>query len=184
MKGGMNIMSLKKLGILFGVLLLAGLFGGAACAQDVCGEPTTVTLYASKDIPVGTVSIWNNEGTLYVMYRITSEEWDLGEAHLAIAQNVNQIPRKKGGPIPGKFPYKMEFEELGVKEYIFEIPLGSWTPGTYLVVAAHAQIYQIAYDAYQEPYFIYESAWADGTTFSRRGWAMWFNYMVQYCQQY
>lgn len=178
-------MSFKQLGILFSILLITGLFGSAAFAQDVCGEPTTVTLYASKDIPVGTVSIWNDEGTLYVMYRITSEEWDLGEAHLAVAQYLWQIPTvKKGQPIPGKFPYTMEFEEQGVKEYIFEIPLGSWSPGTYLVVAAHAQIYQIAYNEYEEPYYIFESAWADGTTFSRRGWAMWFSYMVQYCLQY
>lgn len=177
-------MSMKKLAILMGVLMIAGLFGGASYAQDVCGEPTTVTLYASKTLPVGTVSIWNNEETLYVMYRITDEEWDLGEAHLAIAQYLWQIPKKSGSPIPGKFPYKMEFEELGVKEYIFEIPLGSWTPETYLVVAAHAQIYQIAYDQFEEPYYIYESAWADGTTFSRKGWAMWFSYMVQDCLEY
>jgi len=173
-------MTLKKLGLLLSVLMIAGLFSGAAHAQDICGEATTQTLYMGKNVDVGTVSIWNDAATLFVMYRITSEEWDLDELHLAIGTQLWQIPQKKSKPIPGKFPYKKDFDEDGVKEYIFEIPLGSWTSGANLVVAAHAQLKQFV-DGEFEDYYIYESAWAEGNRFSRKGWAMWFNYMVQSC---
>ncbi|MDI6450912.1 alpha-L-rhamnosidase N-terminal domain-containing protein [Anaerobaca lacustris] len=63
-------------------------------------------LYAGQNIEIGFVKVWHNANGLRVIYRITDEAWILVDTKLAVATNLNGIPRNKpGNPIPGQFPY-------------------------------------------------------------------------------
>jgi len=161
-----------------GLLLMLGMgviMVQPSIAQDVCGEATTVTLLAAKIMDVGTVSAWNDASNLYVMYR-TTEPWLLDETHLAISPYTWGFPRNRGGQvIPGKFPYWTE-HEVGVYEYIYIIGLNGWGPGTTLNIAAHSSIYRVVNDIVE-----FETAWGEGTRFSRKSWATYFTYTIQGC---
>jgi hypothetical protein len=105
------------------------------------GDPFVTTLFAGQDIDVGTVSVWNDEDYLYVEYVVDTEYWCLTETHLHVAIPPENIPQKKGNPIPGKFDYKSEHD--CVTNYTYEIPL-TWAPDTQLSIAAHAVVCQRA----------------------------------------
>ena len=105
------------------------------------GDPFVTTLFAGQDIDVGTVSVWNDGDYLYVEYVVDAEYWCLTETHLHVAISPENIPQKKGNPIPGKFDYKSEHD--CVTNYTYEIPL-TWDPDTQLSIAAHAVVCQRA----------------------------------------
>ena len=66
-------------------------------------EPQIVTLYAGKDIDVGTVSVWNDGENIHVEYETTGD-WYITETHLYIGKNVPPTSA------PGQFPYSMPHE--------------------------------------------------------------------------
>jgi len=102
------------------------------------GGPSVIPLYAGKDIPVGTVTVLNDDEDLYVTYN-TIDGWVMTETHLAVADSLNGIPQtKKGNPIPGKFEHSMEHDPT-VTEYTYMISL-EWAVDTELIIAAHAAV--------------------------------------------
>lgn len=93
----------RKLGaiILVVALVLALVVPAAPAAAHVEGSPQVKTLFAGQDIPVGTVSVWNDEDNLYVTYEITDLDWVITETHLYVGQNnPNELTTA-----PGQFPY-------------------------------------------------------------------------------
>jgi hypothetical protein len=137
------------------------------------GDPFVTTLFAGQDIPVGTVSVWNDEVELHVTYNTTGG-WVMTETHLAVATSLTGIPQtKKGNPIPGKFPYQCCYDEGG-SEWVFQIKedgdedavcdaVGTdllteitytipftWDPCTELYIAAHAVVVDMNIDSMME----------------------------------
>jgi hypothetical protein len=104
------------------------------------GGPSEFTLYAGQDIPVGTVTVSNDDTDLYVTYETTGD-WVMTETHLAVATALTGIPQTKtGNPIPGKFPYST-IHDPAVMEFTYTIPLAlAWAPDTSLFIAAHAVV--------------------------------------------
>jgi hypothetical protein len=136
---------------------------------------TQTTLYAGKNIPVGTVTVSNDADFLYVTYETTGG-WKLKETHLAVADSVEGIPQtKKGNPKVGNFPYKAKHKK--VEEYTYKIEL-TWPSCTQLYIAAHA----VVVNGKKE-----ETAWGYGepcwgrriTTRDKGGnWATYFKYKI------
>ena len=85
-----------------GASLLA--FGGCATAA-ICGTPQPVTLFAGQTIDAGTVTVSNDDTSLYVTYSAV-DPWWLSETHLHVADSEAGIPQnRKGNPVPGNFQY-------------------------------------------------------------------------------
>jgi len=90
---------------------------------------------SAKD--VGDILVWNDGDNLYVKYVITDSEWCIVETHLEVKTALEDIPQKKGNPIPGKFTYKGEHDCVAGVTYT--IPL-NWDPETELLIAAHGVV--------------------------------------------
>ena len=102
-------------------------------ASKACGEVKTVTLWAGRNIDAGTVEIYNNEVSLFVVYT-SSGSWTLEETHVYVG---NQVPKNKPGIIiPGKFPFKSEHP--GSTTVTYEIPLADLTEC--FLVYTHAEL--------------------------------------------
>lgn len=103
------------------------------------GDPSTA-------VTVGKVLVSNDATTLTVTYQITRLEWCLTETYLHVAEDANgngvadpeEIPQSNGNPSPGQFDYQGIHD--CVVSYTYQIPLSSWSPGTDLVIAAHAEV--------------------------------------------
>lgn len=122
----------------------------------------TADLFAGRHIYVGYVEFWVSGGSLYVRYVITEPGWSITETHLAVGEQLSDIPQtKKGNPIPGRFPkYSM------VEEYLYEVPLSDPAPDM-LYIAAHAELSGKKQG---------ESAWAGTQQFPGANWATYFTY--------
>lgn len=97
----------------------------AACTQ---------TLYAGKNIDVGTVT-FSDDGT--VTYTLKSG-WVMTESHLHVATKLSGIPQTKtGNPIPGQFKYKRYYDP-GVMTDSYST--GTWPCGKPVYIAAHAVV--------------------------------------------
>jgi hypothetical protein len=152
------------------VLFLALAASPAAAQSEPCGDPLEATLLAGQHIPAGTLTIWNDETTLYVRYS-AFPGFSLAETHLAAAQDLSGIPQtKKGNPIPGRFPFKATHS--GAADFIYAQEL-QWPTESEIVVAAHAVV-ELAGGGR-------ETAWADGQDFPGANWATYVTYEVQAC---
>ena len=111
------------------------------------GDPAIYPLYAGKDCLIGEVTVWNDESCLYVTYSITKPGWVLKETHLAVGDELCDIPQtKKGNPIPGQFPFGNCYDVEDMITYDqFIICSGDWENGDKLYVAAHASVAHVSY---------------------------------------
>jgi hypothetical protein len=136
--------------------------------DDWCGDPTTTILYAGQNINIGTVTVYNNDGFVYVDFQ-TVEPWVLTETHVAVYENLSDFPTtKSGNPKVGQFAYDIDSE----------IPY-TITCGNSLYVAAHASVVKL--DGYGNV-IQQETAWGNGTPFNQNGsWAMYFTHEIQCC---
>ncbi len=132
---------MRKQAMAVPVVLLALLTGAYVQADTV-----TVDLLAGQHMDVGSVTVSNDASNLTVTYETTGG-WYLAETHLAVADSVAGIPQtNSGNPKVGHFPYAMEHDPW-VTSYTYTVPLGSWTPGTSLCVAAHAVVVDVLLEA-------------------------------------
>jgi len=148
----------------------------SAASHMVCGDTTRVILYAGQTIDVGTVEVWNCSQNICVRYTTTGG-WVMTETHLAIATSLGGIPQKNGNPIPGHFPYHA-VHNPPVTEYTYCVPLGSWTPGTELYIAAHAVVKLLDGNG---NVIQQQTGWGDGEDFPGKNWATYLRYTVQEC---
>ncbi len=160
----------------------------AAPLVSLDGEATAcVPLYAGQHIDAGTVCVEVDSaadtsadcgegatGALIVTYA-TAGDWQIDEAHLAVADSLDGIPTtRNGNPIPGQFPYNSG-DISGATEHTFAVPLctlgldgaqESCDP-VLAYVAAHAALRREGSGGVQT-----ETGWADGTRFVEQGnWA-------------
>ena len=172
------------------MLLLTAVTIPYTSAQDAC-NPTAELIAGGGNpksaINVGEVRVWNDCDYLYVKY--VTCYWCFTETHLHVADEPSDIPQTEakgkgkgnvgGNPIPGKFDYKTE-HDVCAHVYKYTIPLGDWTTGDELVIAAHAEVCrEINCEC------VCETAWGDGTVclgngfdFPGRNWATYFTYTV------
>ncbi|HKZ95127.1 MAG TPA: hypothetical protein VJ249_11200 [Candidatus Bathyarchaeia archaeon] len=102
-------------------------------------NPFITDLIANQTIDAGDVLVWNDGINLFVRY-VTTGSWMMTSTHLAVGDSLSDIPRtKQGSPIPGQFPFST-IHDPPVSMFTYTISLGSWTPGTVLVIAAHAVV--------------------------------------------
>jgi len=135
-----------------------------------------VTLWAGKTIDVGTVQRRIVDDKLVITYE-TREDWAIEEIHLALSDDLADIPvNRKGNPIPGHFPTKESFSPA-VTVCGFEFPC-DYDPGTLIYIAAHAEVVRR-----DEAGMVVqrESAWSSyGSSFVEKGnWATYSIYVVQ-----
>lgn len=194
----MNMLGLERFGmgvapsmrqlprmVMAGTLALATLVPGIAAAEGespiaYCGETTTVNLLAGQFIESGSVTVGNDEDTLYVTYSAT-DPWLISEVHLHVADSLSDIPvNRKGNPIPGQFEYAENFDPA-VDSYTFAIPLAEADEdgdGS-LEIAAHAVVIQVDENG---NVIANETGWGEGPRFTDKGsWGMHFAYTVQSC---
>ena len=153
----------------YSILLIAAfVLTPLVCWAHTAQEPEISPLIAGKNIPVGEVSIWNNDENLYVKYQ-TNDPWDMTETHLNVGTTEPYPPVS-----PGRFPYKhkdlnnaledthtIRLSELGVES------------GDSVYIMAHAVV--VNNDTGEE-----ETAWKEGTSFGHgAGWAMYNTYEIQ-----
>ena len=147
---------------------------------EICGDPTTVTLWAGQNIDIGTVELSNDETTLFVTYTLTGG-WEMTESHVHAAKTLEDIPQtKSGNPKVGNFDYKREYDPPVVTD-TYEIALdsidGYGECGESIVVAAHAAVQLVENGEVVQG----ETAWGEGPGFPGKSWAMYMEYTVQCC---
>jgi hypothetical protein len=117
--------------------------GTSQAVKLVCGGETVVTLYSETGgVPMGTVTVKNDETKLYVSYE-TASGYVLVNTRVHVARKLKSIPHTKLGKLrPNQFNYKnvhkMTFPTTFTRS-IF-LPKKVRTPGTVLYVAAFAQV--------------------------------------------
>ncbi len=106
--------------------------------DGVCPAPSygvyDFTLWAGKTNDAGTVSITNDSENVYVTYQ-TNETADLGEVHVYVWTDVNDIPDKR--PAPGQAPYTAE--DINADSYTMTIPMEVGC-GDVLYISTHAAL--------------------------------------------
>ena len=124
-----------------------------------------VALCAGQTMDIGTVTVNNDETNLYVTFTINEPGWYIDETHVAVGDDVGDIPTtKKGNPIPGQFPYACDTLDPMATTCTATIPLGDWCDGEEIVVAAHAAVSEILGDGCDQMVF-----WADEVVDSDQG---------------
>lgn len=156
------------------VALLAGqtLNSGMVCA--------TVDNEADTSAECGAAGA---KGTMRIEYA-TIDGWQLVEAHMAVGDDVGDLPaNKKGNPKVGNFPYHSG-DITGATSYSFVVPLchlgldmsqTECAPVT-AYIAAHAVVRKDNGDGS----FQTETGWGDGQPFVAKGsWATWFTQTLE-----
>jgi hypothetical protein len=150
----------------------------AAVMGDVCGEQT-VTFFAGQTIDAGTVTISHDADTLYIAIAL-ADGWTMSESHVAVGDSPDDIPHSRGGPVPGRFPFKRDYDPavssdvyaLSLAELGYDLGPGTCVPRD-LVVAVHAALRGPRGN---------ETAWSDGSAFPGRNWATFTTYALTCCE--
>jgi hypothetical protein len=106
--------------LVLGLVLVLGLSMIASAAAEepiICGEAQVSPLTAGQFIPVGTVTVSNDEDNLYVTYQTTGD-WYLKETQLHVLDYapMERLP-------PGQAPYKDENVPPYPTSHTFVVPL-------------------------------------------------------------
>jgi hypothetical protein len=134
-------------------------------------------LYAGQNIDVGKVYISNDEWYLYITYGL-SHDLVLLESHVAVADSLEGVPlTKKGNPIPGQFPYKLDHDPP-VSEYTYAIDLMEIDVdiGDTIGIAAHAVVAKLDAHGY---IIAEETAWGGCRDFPGKNWARYMVYIIE-----
>lgn len=143
-------------------------------AQTGCGEAMQSTLIAGQHIPVGMVTIENDEQYLYVSYQ-TDSDWLIRETHLDVATQPSDLKQTpKGNAVPGRFIYQSEHDPA-VTTVIHTIDLSAWPTDSPLYIAAHSVVVSTSGGGS-------ETAWGEGMDFPGANWAMYMSYSLNPCE--
>ncbi|MFW6010470.1 MAG: hypothetical protein ACOC9H_00995, partial [Gemmatimonadota bacterium] len=124
---------------------------------DLCHQET-VDLLAGRHLQVGTVTVGNDEETLYVTFETTGG-WEIAETHLAVVDDPADIPSRGDAVPPGLFPGK-SVHEPPVTVVHYAVPLPDPGDASPVFVAAHAEAVKEGVE---------EGAWAEGQRIQDRG---------------
>lgn len=152
-----------------------------------CGTPVTFDLFAGQHTDVGSVTIVNDETTLYVTYQASGANL-FDTIHLWLGTDLMNLPATPNGqPTPGHFP--LSFDVGGAQSHTFEIELGTqigadYVPaacGTDLFVVAHAEVRVPGTDQDDNPIVAEETAFGGDTPGDGPRWWYYMDYSLQCC---
>jgi hypothetical protein len=139
----------------------------------VCGTATETAILAGQSTNVGSVTVWNDENNVYVLYEATGD-YKFRNTHLYVG-SCSDIPvNNAGNPRIGLYPYNDDHGNTGVSSFLKTIPINSLnqTSGC-LCVSAHSEVIG--------PNFS-QTGWGQGAQINDGGsWAMKFDYCIQTC---
>lgn len=169
-----------RMSVMFAVAMVAvfaaGITQPAIPELDVCGAPVTSTLMTGSGESAGKVIAANSDDTLYVHFA-PEGDWQLMESDLHAGSSRRALPSlADGSPDLADFAYQSKYG-LPVTGDVYEIPLDEWTPGTEVVIAAHAVLVQ---GADEGAYDTIEVGWGGRSRFGE-GRAAVIEYTVQAC---
>lgn len=144
-----------------------------ACV-DPCRDVQEVRLMAGQHYEAGKVYVVNNKEKLYVAYETTGE-WKMKAIHLFVGACDKLPVNKQGNLVPGRFPYKVEFNGLQTFYYV-EIPLDTLPEGC-ICVAAHAEVVKVVDGEIVQS----ETAFGEGGKVGKN-WFMKFEYCIAACE--
>lgn len=106
-------------------------------ALTVIGDAGSVPLIAGQTMEVGTVTVSRSGDDLIVLFEITDSDWCITETHVAVEENLSDIPQtSSGNPKVGNFAYgDDDLDCVSTTEVLVEDP-GS---GPFFI-AAHAVV--------------------------------------------
>lgn len=133
---------------------------GRASLDEPC---MTTNLIAGQNYIAGTVTVDTDGENLIIIYA-TNEDWTIGATHMSIGNCEDQtIPTTgSGNPKVGKFEHSTTHSN-GVNEVTYLINLSVANESGGFCFAAHAEVTGPTGG---------ETAWAEGTQFDGKSWAM------------
>lgn len=137
-------------------------------------EDVEYDIFAGQTIPVGTLSVTNDNKNLFVTYS-SNGDWYFQKTHLYVGTLEGLPVNGNNTPIPGHFPYSNEHNPT-VQSFTYTIPLNG-LPKCY-IIAAHAEVVKIIDgEIIQE-----ETSWSWGTEFpDTERWGWYSSYCTQIC---
>ena len=131
----------------------------------------TTNLIAGQHYLAGTVEVNIDEGDLIITYT-TNEDWTISETHMSIGNCDDQsIPTTgSGNPKVGKFEHSTSHSE-GVNVVSYRI--NKEALNNQYCFAAHAVVKNSNGE---------ETAWAEGTSFEGKNWAMYVEALLSDCE--
>jgi hypothetical protein len=115
-------------------------------------ETTSELVYGRKNVPVGDVTVTHDDTYIYVEFEV-EDPWVVYKTHVDVADLPGEpedvdLPKNKGGLIPGQFTFGSGPYVPGVQSdtIMFPIPDG-WTSGEY-VASFHAELLEISDPGY------------------------------------
>lgn len=138
-------------------------------SSENCMPRNSTTLYASKHIEVGNVSVVVNDTNYDITYTITNRDYCLVSTDLSVVNNPYEFPlNKKGNPRKGKFEFGDDILD-GINTITYSVPMSK---GTY--IAAYAVVSKHGNGSKKRR----KSAWADGCDFPGNSWATYFQFFA------
>jgi hypothetical protein len=132
------------------------------------------TLLAGQFINAGTVTVTNDDDSIYVTYTTTGG-WVINETHLYVGAPSGIPVTGSGNPIPGQFPYTDAHN--GVTSVTYAIPINP-NLNCY-AVAAHASLALLSGGSVVQT----ETGWSDGQPINQTGnWATYSTYCLLDCE--
>ena len=133
------------------------------------GSPTIVTLYAADSIDIGTITVTNNNDSVFVTFN-TYDNWQLQLIHLFVGSMLDIPLDPANNPYVNNFPYVTTLDPMQTT-VTFGFP-DSLLHETF-IVAAYAEVYKVLNGQIIQS----EIAWGEGIQFTEDGiWATYFNY--------
>ncbi len=163
---------------MFTMALVAGI-SGARISQADC-DPVVWDLTAGQTKVVGTVTVDNDEENLYITYNIDVPGAVLGELHLWVGADINDVPKNRAGIIvPGHFSHAVDLTGLGLTEYTFEVNWSDWAEGGQeIAVVTHAVVLYLAEDG-----LVVANDTAFGGDVRGPGRRWWYNGLYTICEE-
>jgi len=124
-------------------------FPVSAMAAETVEDPYEAYLRLGKPKPgvdqiVGGLQVWNDAETLYVQFE-ADEPYCISALHLQVSNDLSDTPAVQGITLPGVPAINEEYDDcLPVRgPFEFDLIENGWEDGSYLVIAAHADISEL-----------------------------------------
>jgi hypothetical protein len=166
-----------------------------------CGTPMTHKLMAGQTIPVGEVTVFNDQEKMYVTVSIEKGEgfdqgdWFIRKIHAYFGQvEIDFVTKGKKGirnPAPGQFPISeaisLDYGNAN-QEYTYELEISEDLKAFgEFDVAVHAEVVRVTDIDYVNNTAVVvqsEGAWAGDNRFNPEGvgnWSLYMSYQIQDC---
>ena len=175
---------------------------------DACGTPLTAKLLAGQTIPVGEVTVFNDDEKFYVTVSIEkgdgfdNGDWFIQKIHGYFGSvEVDFLADPKGkqkkgiiNPAPGKFPISESISldySVADQEFTYELAIDDYLKDMgEFDVAIHAEVVRVENIRDEDGVTVAdivqsESAWGEGQRFNQGtqgNWSMYMSYAIQECE--